>query len=230
MPSSTLVQGAHNGLRPVDLGPVVERPAKADPGHVLVVDRRPLVRAGLATVLESTGRQIVEAAALFDAVSPGGSARSGPSAALVGPSGDLLGSEMLPVARAALGAPIVLVLFSDEVELITQALAAAADGYLLVDLADEDVIESTLAGVIRGEQVMPPELVGCGRRRRQAMLTERCVEVLRCLAAGLHDADVAKELGMSTSSVRKHIRTAQLRLRARTRTQAVAMAVRAGML
>jgi DNA-binding CsgD family transcriptional regulator len=54
--------------------------------------------------------------------------------------------------------------------------------------------------------------------------------VLRSLADGLHDEEIGDRLGISTSSVRKHIAASQQRLEARTRTQLVAIAARSGLL
>jgi DNA-binding NarL/FixJ family response regulator len=71
---------------------------------------------------------------------------------------------------------------------------------------------------------------GSQQLNRNPMITARSLEVLRSLAEGLHDDEIAERLGISTSSVRKHICGAQERLRARTRTQAVAMAARWGFL
>ena len=77
-------------------------------------------------------------------------------------------------------------------------------------------------------------LIGGGlgdvRADRPASVTERSLEVLGSLADGLHDHEIAIRLGISTSSVRKHIASAQTRLGARTRTQAVATAAREGLL
>ena len=61
-------------------------------------------------------------------------------------------------------------------------------------------------------------------------LTARCLEVLQSLADGLHDDEIASRLGISTSSVRKHISSAQGRLKARTRTQVVAIVAVDGLL
>jgi DNA-binding CsgD family transcriptional regulator len=60
-------------------------------------------------------------------------------------------------------------------------------------------------------------------------VTERCLEVLRSLADGLHDEEIADRLEISTSSVRKHIASAQERLGARTRTQVVAIVAASGL-
>lgn len=82
-----------------------------------------------------------------------------------------------------------------------------------------------------GRRSVPPEFAAIGGRRGSAsILSRRCLEVLRCLAAGQHDDEIAHALSISASCVRKHIRTAEERLHARTRAEALAMAIRAGIL
>ncbi len=61
-------------------------------------------------------------------------------------------------------------------------------------------------------------------------LTERELEVLRLLADGLRHDEIGKELGIGSETVRTHLRKASDRLGAATRTQAVATALRQGLI
>jgi DNA-binding NarL/FixJ family response regulator len=210
-------------------GPPAVEPEAPATANAVIVDSRSLVRAGLTALLENLGVNVLGAHTLMDALARGSRSTRSPEVAFVGLTGELPAGQLVALARSTLAVPVVLTLFGDDVA-SHDALGADADGYVLIDLVDRDLLEWTLERIDHGERVVPPELAGCGSRRRPSVLTERCVEVLRCLARGLQDAEVAEELGMSISSVRKHIRTAQLRLRARTRTHAVAMAVRAELL
>jgi DNA-binding NarL/FixJ family response regulator len=200
--------------------------------RIVAVDGRPLVRSGLARLahaaLDSPASAVADlkqATAVLRTIDPP------PRALLIGVrSGDD------PVERVSdarrLGIPIVLVLDGDDAELVRAALSASADGYLVLDLADADSIRETVEAIEAGEPAVPPELRGsCQQRgRREPVVTVRCLEVLCSLADGLHDQEIADRLGISTSSVRKHIGSAQTRLRARTRTQAVATAAQRGLL
>jgi DNA-binding NarL/FixJ family response regulator len=145
-------------------------------------------------------------------------------------AGDDVVASVSAARRAAFA--VVCVLDTDEAAVIRAALAAGADGYLLLELVDADALREAISTVQAGERSIPLELQGScqGSHTREPMVTARCLQVLRSLAEGLHDHEIADRLGISTSSVRKHIFTAQERLLARTRTQAVATAARRGFL
>jgi DNA-binding CsgD family transcriptional regulator len=95
---------------------------------------------------------------------------------------------------------------------------------MVLDASDARTMRATVIAAEAGECLVPAELerfrVGPGA---PVALTARCLEVLQSLADGLHDDEIAHRLGISTSSVRKHIASAQDRLEARTRTQVVAI-------
>ena len=195
---------------------------------IIVVDRRPLVREGLIAVAQEAHLGCVHGVSAIPAI----------PVAWVSPIVVLLGlargddpAALVDSAREMLGAPVACALLCDDPPLVAAALAADADGYLLIDLADGDAIVDLVAAVQAGERALPPELA-LGRRRRTgaSILSDRCVEVLRCLAGGQHDHEIAVTLSISASCVRKHVRVAEERLHARTRPEALAMAIRAGIL
>ena len=215
---STIAQDApRTDLCLVDDGPAI-----------IVVDRRPLVREGLmAVACDARAGSVHGVSALPDAPIPWispvvvllGLATGDDPVALVGSTRDLL------------GAPVACALFCDNPDLVAAALAADADGYLLIDLADSDAIVDLIAAVQAGERALPAELAVSRRRRTGAsILSDRCVQVLRCLAGGQNDTEIAATLSISASCVRKHVRIAEQRLHARTRPEAIAMALRAGIL
>jgi DNA-binding NarL/FixJ family response regulator len=199
---------------------------------IVAVDRRPLVRAGLARLASRALDCRVEAVA--DLAEAGAVLRAiefEPRALLIGvPRGEdpagMVGEAM------RFGVPVVCAV-DDENELIIRSLlAAGAHGYVVLEQIEAESLRATLSGIEAGEPVTA--LFGRGRgdvrADRVAPVTERSLEVLGSLADGLHDHEIAVLLGISTSSVRKHIASAQTRLGARTRTQAVAAAARAGLL
>jgi DNA-binding NarL/FixJ family response regulator len=199
--------------------------------RIFAIDRRPLLRSGLAGLARralACGTHAAEdiegvAAALAEGASP-------PRAVLLGlcPGED---PERLVHRARVLGAPVICVLDLSERPLIRAALRADADGYLLLDMADAETLRATVDAVERGLRVIPPELEAYRTAPSgETTVTLRCLEVLRSLAEGLHDDEIADHLGISTSSVRKHIASAQERLRARTRTQAIAIVTRSGLL
>jgi len=130
------------------------------------------------------------------------------------------------------GVPVICAVDSDEDDVVPAALAAGAGGYIVIERTSTRSLRAALDRIEAGE---PATAVGGGpashmRVARAAPVTERSLEVLGSLADGLHDHEIGVRLGISTSSVRKHIASAQTRLRARTRTQAVATAAREGLL
>ena len=149
------------------------------------------------------------------------------------------GDDPAPLVAAARRiAPIVIcVVDRADPALVRAALDAEADGYLLSDRADPESLRTLIDAIQFGGETIPGELLGRGAGGTGAaaqvgpgFITERCREVLLSLADGLHDDEIAERLGISTSSVRKHVANAQERLEAKTRTQAVARAARAGLL
>jgi two-component system, NarL family, nitrate/nitrite response regulator NarL len=220
--STLTLQGVGDGAAP--------EPSSAS--RVFAIDPRPLVRSGLAGLARRAFG--CHAHGLLDvnqALAALALVKSPPRLLLLGlrPGDD---AEAIVAAARELGAPIVCVLESGDPSLSRSALAARADGYLLLDSAGTETLLATVAAVEAGELVVPQALdqFRDGDDGAHRTVTERCLEVLRWLADGLHDEEIADRLEISTSSVRKHIATAQERLQARTRTQVVAMVARNGLL
>jgi DNA-binding NarL/FixJ family response regulator len=206
---------------------------------VLAVDRRPLVRAGLARLgagaLGCPARGVAdlpEAAALLAGTG------TTPRALLIGVP---RGQDPTTLISEALrfGVPVICALDDEDGPAARRALAAGADAHIVIEHADVPALRATLRRIEAGELASAPRSegdrrgAGTDRERRidqPAAVTQRSLEVLGSLADGLHDHEIAIRLGISTSSVRKHIASAQLRLGARTRTQAVATAAREGLL
>jgi DNA-binding NarL/FixJ family response regulator len=208
-------------------------PGRISNGHrvvrVLAVDARPLIRHGLARLarcaLGCEAHATVDVAHAAAALRRGGPADG---VVLLGVrNGDDPGS-LVHEARD-LGAPVVCVLDRDDASLIHAAIAAGADGYLALELADADSIRSTVSAVLRGGSVIRLRSQNAHNGHGRPV-TPRAIEVMRLMAEGLHDHEIAQRLQISTSSVRKHIVNAQERLGALTRTQAMAIAVRQGLL
>jgi DNA-binding NarL/FixJ family response regulator len=191
--------------------------------RILAVDSRPLVRSGLAGLARRAVKchalgvsDVEQATAALRLV------KSPPRMLLlvVRPGDD---AEALVAEARELGAPVVCVVEGSDPALARAALAARADGYLPLSGATREALALTIDAVEAGERVVPDELRRLAEGSTHRAVTERCLEVLRSLADGLHDEEIADRLEISTSSVRKHIASAQERLGARTRTQVVAI-------
>lgn len=197
--------------------------------RVFIVEGRPLLRSGLARL---AGRALgATALALADLDQAAAARRFGdgaPRVLLLGlRAGEDPGSLVAAARRIA---PIVIcVPERGDPTLIRSALGAGADGYVRPESLTAEVLREAVEAIETGAPVAAQALEPV-RGHDALAITARCHEVLRSLADGLHDHEIAERLGISTSSVRKHVANAQARLQARTRTQAVALAVRDGLL
>lgn len=139
--------------------------------------------------------------------------------------------------------PRVLVLTTFDLdEVVEDALAAGADGFLLKRTSPEQLVEG-IRTVTAGDALVAPEvtrrlLATLTRRRppdrhRLALpdpLTERESDVLRALAGGRSNAEIAADLTVSIETVRTHLKRILVKLGVRDRTQAVVWAYRTGFL
>lgn len=116
---------------------------------------------------------------------------------------------------------------------VAEALAAGADGVVLKEAPLPDLVRA-LSSIERGRPYVDPGLavaaLGRAPGRSGTQLTERELEVLSLLAEGLSHEEIGQRLQIAAETVRTHARKAAERLGARTRTQAVASAIRSGIL
>jgi DNA-binding NarL/FixJ family response regulator len=113
--------------------------------------------------------------------------------------------------------------------LLADALEVGARGFVLKEAPLEDLVravERVAGGEAYVDPVLAGILVGSRTTERVQSLTQREREVLRLLADGNSNDAIGTALGISTETVRTHIRKAMTKLDADTRTQAVATALR----
>jgi DNA-binding NarL/FixJ family response regulator len=227
---------------------VTDQPSGADvptlavePIRVLVVDDHALFRRGLQMVLEqepdievvgeaSDGSEAVQTAAettpdivLMDVRMPKGGGIDACSAI----------HEVVPSAK------IIMLTISDEEADLYEALKAGAMGYLLKEISIEEVA-TAIRAVHGGQSLISPsmasklitEFATMSRKsddRQQVptpRLTDREMEVLKLVAKGLNNRDIAKELFISENTVKNHIRNILEKLQLHSRMEAVVYAVR----
>ncbi len=150
------------------------------------------------------------------------------------------GIEATRQIRAKFPAVKVLVLTTyDDDEWVLDAIRAGASGYLLKDTPREEVVKA-IRGTVEGKSFVDPAVAGklMGRvasQQRQPSslltdkLTERDVDVLRQLAKGLNNADVAAQLHLSEGTVRNHVSAILEKLGVSDRTQAAVIAIQHGL-
>jgi len=207
--------------------------------RVLVVDDQELFRRGLIMLLGvETDMEVVGEAA------DGSSAAT--MAATTRPDVVLMDVRMprqtgieacVALKTAAPEARIIMLTVSDEETDLYDAVKSGASGYLLKDSSIEEVAQA-IRVVADGQSLISPsmaiklldEFKQMARTDRQAVptprLTERELEVLRLVARGLNNREIAKQLFISENTVKNHVRNILEKLQLHSRMEAVMYAVR----
>jgi DNA-binding NarL/FixJ family response regulator len=210
--------------------------------RVLLADDERLVRAGFRQILRSEGIDVVGEAA--DGVATVQAARTlRPDVVLMDirmPNLDGLEATRQLLAGPA-PRPRVLVLTTFDLdEYVYEALRAGASGFLLKD-APEDQLIAAIRVVADGGSLFAPSvtrrlIAEFTRRRPQgapppalAKLTPRELEVLRLIARGLSNQEIAAELFLSEHTARTHVAHILSKLSLRDRVQAVVLAYQTGL-
>ena len=124
---------------------------------------------------------------------------------------------------------VVLTTFQGDVE-VQRALQAGAHGYLLKSMTPDQML-ATIRAVHAGKKSVPPEIAaGLAEHLGDEVLTQREIEVLRYVAEGNRNRDVGERLHISEDTVKVHLKHIMGKLGASDRTQAVAIAVRRGII
>ncbi|MFH8793245.1 response regulator [Streptomyces sp. NPDC017941] len=214
------------------------------PVTVLLVDDEPLVRAGLRAVLEAQPDiEVVGEAADGAAVIPLVRALRPDVVAMDVRMPLLDGIEATRAVLRMIDDPpkIVVITTFENDEYVYEALRAGADGFLLKRARPAEIVHAVRL-VAEGESLLFPaavrELAGAHGTRRgnpvavaaleRAALTGREEEVLRLMARGLSNAEIAARLVVGTETVKSHVSSLLAKLGARDRTQAVITAYESG--
>jgi DNA-binding NarL/FixJ family response regulator len=196
------------------------------------VDYHPVVREGLRAVLGLDPDFEVVGEAADGPAAIAAHARMRPDVTVIDlrlPGMD--GTEVMAAVRARDPSARFMVLTSyDRPADIERVLAAGALGFLPKSSTSEET-KATIRRVHEGGGSLDPEIL----RRAAApgaasRLTEREEEVLRQVAAGAGNAEIAERLGIALSTVKFHLDQARVKLGARDRTEAVVIAARQGLL
>ncbi len=231
-------------MRPAEVSSVensIQLPLNEDDTRVVIVDDHDLFRTGLRNLLEEKGVRVVgEAADGESALKLVG--RLAPDVVIMdlnmpGISGVETTSKLS--ARAPLTRVVVLTI-SDEDDDVIGAVLAGACGYLLKDATIEDLITGVRAAA-RGEALISPQIATKLLQRLRAHsasadaaemiraeLSDREIEVLKLIANGKENAEIAADLFISPKTVKNHISNILMKLQIENRIQAAVYAVRSG--
>ncbi len=204
--------------------------------RILAADDHAIVREGLRTLISTDPAMelVGEAADGAEAVSKAATLR--PDVILM----DLVMPRMdgIEAIRAILAAApetriLVLTSFSDDEKVFT-ALRLGALGYLLKDSLPSDLL-GAIRNVSQGKSSLDPSVAyrvvrefrrPTPQAQQEEQLTERELAVLRQVARGLSNAEIAETLNLSTWTVRTHVRNILGKLHLENRTQATLYALR----
>jgi two-component system, NarL family, response regulator len=200
--------------------------------RILTVDDHPVLREGIAAVLESETDMVLvaEASNGREAIEQFRTHR--PDVTLMDLQMPLMnGTEAIlgirkdfPDARI-----ILLTTYSGDAQ-VARAFKAGAYGYLLKNMLRKELIE-TIRSVHGGRKRIPPELANeMAEHYADDALTEREIEVLREVAAGNSNKMVADHLAISEETVKGHLKSILSKLGANDRTHAVTIALKRGII
>lgn len=202
----------------------------SDPISVLVVDDHPVVREGIAAMVEQQPdlHVVAECANGPDALTAWRLHR--PQVTLLDlEMGAHGGIETLQAIRSIDPQARVIVLTTyDFEEDIFQAVQSGASGYLLKDVPRSGLLDA-VRRVQRGEKVLPPTIVAkLAERLTGEPPTPRELEVLRLLERGLANKQIADQLGVAEATIKTHVNGIMQKLHAASRTEAVKSALAKG--
>ena len=200
--------------------------------RVFSVDDHPLLREGIATLVNNQPDMMLVGEASTGAEAIQQFKQHMPDVTLLDLRlPDMSGIDVLIAIRSEFPKAriVMLTTFEGDVE-VQRALQAGARGYLLKNMPPVELLD-VIRQVHDGKKRIPPEIASqLLEHLSDEGLTEREVEVLREVADGNRNREIAERLFISEETVKVHIKHIMEKLGAADRTQAVAIGVRRGII
>ena len=202
------------------------------PIRVFSVDDHPLLREGIAALVNSQPDMVLVAQGATGAEAIQLYKEQLPDVTLLDLRlPDMSGIDVLIAVRSQFpdARIIMLTTFEGDVE-IQRALQAGARGYLLKNMPPTELLE-VIRHVHAGKKRIPPEIASqLLEHMSDEVLTEREIEVLKEVAGGKRNREIAERLFISEETVKVHIKHIMEKLGASDRTQAVSIGLRRGII
>jgi len=207
--------------------------------RVFIVAASPLARAGLENLLAARDVEVVGSAATIEILTDQLS-DAAPDVVLIDSSGEPLEPMMGSLLASGLASDVAVVVLADGMTAAASAdaLRAGIRAALPGDISPEQLV-SALQAVASGLLVLHPshaeEGLAAGSASARALdelaesLTNRELEVLQMLAAGLSNKEIAARLNISEHTVKFHVASILGKLGAGSRTEAVSLGIRRGL-
>jgi DNA-binding NarL/FixJ family response regulator len=200
--------------------------------RVFSVDDHPLLREGLAAIINNQPDMQIVAQAATGNEALQRFRQHQPDVTLMDLRlPDMSGIDVLIAIRTEFPEAriIMLTTFEGDVD-IRRSLEAGARGYMLKNMPPKDLVE-VIRQVHKGRKHIPTEVAAhLAEFFGDDALTEREIDVLRHLAGGNRNRDIGERLFISEETVKVHVKHIMEKLAASDRTQAVAIAVRRGII
>jgi DNA-binding NarL/FixJ family response regulator len=200
--------------------------------RVFSVDDHPLLREGIAAVINNQSDMLIVAQAANAQEAIEQFRKHQPDVTLMDLRlPDVSGTDAMIAIRSEFpdARIIILTTFEGDVE-IQRALEAGARGYMLKSMPPKELVE-VIRQVHAGKKRIPPQLAAqLAEHLSDEDLTAREIEVLSQIAGGNRNRDIAQKLFITEETVKVHIKHIMDKLGASDRTQAVAIALRRGII
>jgi DNA-binding NarL/FixJ family response regulator len=198
--------------------------------RVLTVDDHPLLRSGIAAVIEGEEDIMVVAEATNGKEAVESFRLHHPDVTLMDLQMPVMNGidAILAIRREFPGARIVILTTYDGDVQAVRALKAGAVGYLLKSMLREELV-NTIRSIHAGRRSIPSKIAaGIAEHVADETLSAREIEVLRKVATGTSNKIIASQLGVSEATVKSHMKSILSKLGANDRTHAVTIALKRG--